>query len=134
MTPIETVLDFLDLINKRDADKLAERMTEDHIFIDSLGNTIRGREKMRAGWRAYYSFCPDYWVSHEEILGNGNVVAVFGAAGGTIAANDKLPPENKWRTPAAWFAVVENNLVKEWRVYADNKPVYEIMAKSKPRS
>jgi hypothetical protein len=30
--------------------------------------------------------------------------------------------------------VVESNLVKEWRVYADNKPVYEITAKSKPRS
>jgi ketosteroid isomerase-like protein len=134
MTPIETVLDFLDLINKRDADKLAERMTEDHLFIDSLGNTVRGREKMRAGWRAYYSFCPDCWVSREEILGNGNLVAVFGAAGGTIAANGKLPPENKWRTPAAWFAVVENDLVKEWRVYADNKPVYEIVAKSKPKS
>jgi len=134
VTPIETVLDFLDLINKRDADKLAERMTEDHVFIDALGNTVRGREKMRAGWRAYYSFCPDYWVSHEEILGNGKVVAVFGAAGGTIVANGNLLPENKWRTPAAWFAVVENNLVKEWRVYADNKPVYEIMAKSKPRS
>jgi hypothetical protein len=62
-------------------------MTEDHIFIDSLGNTMQGREKMRAGWRGYDSICPDYWVTHEEILGNGNIVAAFGAAGGTIAAN-----------------------------------------------
>jgi ketosteroid isomerase-like protein len=133
MSAIETVLDFLDRINKRDADKLAELMTEDHKFIDSLGNTMQGREKMRAGWQGYYSFCPDYWVTHEEILGNGNIVAVFGAAGGTIAANGKLPPENKWRTSAAWLAVVENGLVKKWQVYADNKPVYEITAKSKPQ-
>ena len=133
MSAIETVLDFLDRINKRDADKLAELMSEDHVFIDSLGNTMQGREKMRAGWRGYYSFCPDYWVTHEEILGNGNIVAVFGAAGGTIAANGKLPPENKWRTSAAWLAVVENGLVKKWQVYADNKPVYEITAKSKPQ-
>jgi hypothetical protein len=27
--------------------------------------------------------------------------------------------------------VVDKELVKEWRVYADNKPVYDIMAKSK---
>jgi ketosteroid isomerase-like protein len=134
MSAIETVLDFLDRINKRDADKLAELMTEDHVFIDSLGNTMRGRETMRAGWRGYYSFCPDYWVTHEEILGNRNIVAVFGAAGGTIAANGKLPPENKWRTSAAWLAVLENGLVKQWQVYADNKPVYEIMTKSKPQS
>ncbi|HXY24189.1 MAG TPA: nuclear transport factor 2 family protein [Candidatus Acidoferrum sp.] len=131
MSPIETVLDFLDRINKGDADKLAELMTEDHVFSDSLGNTLRGREKIRAAWRGYYAFCPDYWVSHEEILENGKIVAVFGAAGGTIATNGKLSPENKWRTPAAWLAVVENNLVKEWRVYADNKPVYDILAKSK---
>ncbi len=132
MSPVETVLQFLDLINQRDVNKLAELMTEDHVFIDSLGQSVRGREKMRARWRGYYTFCPDYWVSHEEILQNGNLVAVFGSAGGTIAANGKLPLENKWRTTAAWLAVVENGLVKEWRVYADNKPVYDILAKSKP--
>ena len=134
MSPVETVLNFINYINQRDADKLAELMTEDHVFIDSLGQTVRGREKMRAGWRGYYALCPDYWVSHEEILSDRNVVAVFGAAGGTIAANGKLPPENRWRTPAAWLAVVENGLVKEWRVYADNKPVYDIIAKSKSAS
>jgi hypothetical protein len=36
----------------------------------------------------------------------------------------------KWQIAAAWRAVVENGLVKEWRVFADNKPVYDIMAKS----
>ncbi|HEY4843717.1 MAG TPA: nuclear transport factor 2 family protein [Terriglobales bacterium] len=129
MSPIDTVLNFLDRVNQRDADKLAELMTEDHVFIDSLGQSVRGREKMRAGWRSYYAFCPDYSVSHEEIFQSGDVVAVFGSAGGTIAAQGKLPPENKWRTPAAWLAVVEKGMVKEWRVYADNKPVYDIMAK-----
>ena len=71
MSAIETVLDFLDRINKRDADKLAELMTEDHVFIDSVGNTVQGREKMRAQrdylWRVFSfssaafsssSFCP----------------------------------------------------------------------------
>ena len=31
---------------------------------------------------------------------------------------------------AAWLARVENGLLKEWRVYADNKPVYDILARS----
>lgn len=128
MNPVETVLNFINCINQRDADKLADLMTEEYVFIDSLGQTVEGRETMRAGWRGYYALCPDYWVTHEEILSDGNVVAVFGAAGGTIAANGLLPPENTWRTPAAWLAVVENGLVKEWRVYADNKPVYDIIA------
>ena len=49
---------------------------------------------------------------------------MFGTAGGTIA-------EHAWEKPDAWRAVIENGLVKEWRVYADNKPVYDILAKSK---
>lgn len=131
MNAVETVLRFLELINERNVDKLAAMMTEDHVFIDSLGQAVRGREKMRAAWRSYYAFCPDYCVSHEEIFQHGDLVAVFGAAGGTITANGKLPSENKWHIPAAWLALVEGSLVKEWRVYADNKPVYDIMAKSK---
>jgi len=130
MTPIETVLQFMDRINQRDPDKLAELMSEDHVFIDSLGHKMTGREAMRKGWQSYYAFCPDYWVSHEQIFGEGNVVVVFGMAGGTISAAGKLPSENKWQTPAAWRVVVKNGLVQEWRVYADNKPVYDILAKA----
>jgi ketosteroid isomerase-like protein len=129
-SPVDTVLEFLRCINQHDADKLAEYMTEDHVFIDSLGQPIGGREKMRSGWRAYFSFCPDYWVSHEQIFPSGQLVAIFGAAGGTVAAAGALPPENQWRTTAAWLAIVENGLVKQWTVYADNKPVYDILAKS----
>jgi ketosteroid isomerase-like protein len=128
---VDTVLQFLERINQRDADALAEMMTEDHVFIDSLGQALTGRENMRLGWRGYYAFCPDYWVAHEEILSNGGLVAVFGAAGGTIAADGKLLPGNKWRTSAAWLATVERGLIKQWRVYADNKPVYDIMARLK---
>jgi ketosteroid isomerase-like protein len=133
VTATETVLEFMECINHRDVEKLAALMTDDHVFVDSLGHTIRGRENMRGGWQGYFAFCPDYWVSHEEIFENGNQVAVFGAAGGTIVANGKMLPENKWRTPAAWLAVAEKRLVKEWQVYADNKPVYDIMERLKSK-
>lgn len=49
---------------------------------------------MRAGWRKYFAFCPDYRVTHELIFENGNHVAVFGAAGGTIAVSGALTSEN----------------------------------------
>jgi ketosteroid isomerase-like protein len=129
---VDTVLGFMDRINQHDVDKLAEYMTEDHVFIDSLGQSVSGREKMRSGRRGYFAFCPDYWLSHEEVFPGGKLVAVFGAAGGTIAADGKLPPENKWRASAAWLAIVESGLVKQWRVYADNKQVYDILARPKP--
>ncbi len=132
MTPVDVVLRFLDAINRHDADQLAALMTADHVFIDSLSHAVRGRDNMRLGWRGYFAFCPDYWVAHDEIFPSGNLVAVFGAAGGTIAADGKLPPQNQWRASAAWLAVVDEGLLRQWRVYADNKPVYDILARSKP--
>jgi limonene-1,2-epoxide hydrolase len=128
---VDTVLGFMDRINQHDPDKLAEYMADDHVFIDSLGQSISGRETMRSAWRRYFEFCPDYWVSYEEIFPSATLVAVFGAAGGTIAADRKLPPENQWRASAAWLAIVEGGLVKQWRVYADNKAVYDILSRSK---
>jgi len=45
MSPVETVLEFVRRINQRDADKLAELMTEDHVFIDSLGQTCAAAKR-----------------------------------------------------------------------------------------
>jgi hypothetical protein len=39
--------------------------------------------------------------------------------------------ENKWETPAAWRALVRDGLIQEFRIYADNKPVYDILAGAK---
>jgi ketosteroid isomerase-like protein len=128
MGPVETVLVFMDRINQRDAGKLVELVTDDHEFVDSLGKSMRGRENALKGWRGYFAFCPDYWVSHEEVFAQRNQVAVIGAAGGTIAAGGKLPPENKWKIPAAWLAVVNDGKIQKWQVYADNKPVYDILS------
>jgi ketosteroid isomerase-like protein len=130
MTPAETVLAFFAAINSHNSDKLAELMTEDHVFIDALGNSVLGREKTRAAWRGYFVMCPDYLVSHEDVLHNGNTVAVFGSAAGTISVNGELRAENRWRIPAAWRLMVYDGLVREFRVYADNKPVYGILAKA----
>jgi hypothetical protein len=44
---------------------------------------------------------------------------------------DTLLPENEWSIPAAWRVGVEGGLIKKWQVCADNKPVYDILAKAK---
>jgi hypothetical protein len=38
-----------------------------------------------------------------------------------------LRPENHWTTPAAWRASIRDGLIAEWRVYADNEPIRQIM-------
>jgi hypothetical protein len=77
---------------------------------------------MRAAWGGYFAMCADYWIRIDHAMAKGDTVLAVGEAGGTI---DGVP----WRTPAAWQAVVREGLVEEWRVFADNKPVYEILAK-----
>ncbi len=89
-----------------------------------------GREAMRLGWRGYFALCPDYWVAREEMFSAGERVVVVGHAGGTIAAAGKLPAANRWRTPASWLATLDDGKVKQWRVYVDNKPVYDILART----
>ena len=43
MSLVETALSFINRINQRDADKVAELMTEHNVFIDSLGQMVRAR-------------------------------------------------------------------------------------------
>ena len=73
MNNIEVVKAFMNAVSAHDLATLTRLMSEDHIFIDSLGNSVHGRDKMIAGWKQYFAFCPDYWLSHEEFLGARNI-------------------------------------------------------------
>ena len=130
--PIDVVLAFMDRINARDVEGLCALMSDDHLFVDGLGNRMQGREAMRKGWAGYFAWFPDYRVSHSEVFPQGDVVAVFGSAEGTYAVNVKLSKENHWSAPAAWKAVVRNGLVVEWRVYCDNQAARKIMGWPNP--
>jgi ketosteroid isomerase-like protein len=130
--PVEVVLAFMDRINSRDVEGLCAWMTDDHVFVDGLGNRMQGREAMRKGWIAYFAWFPDYRVSHTEIFSDGSIVAAFGSAEGTYAVNGKLPKENHWSVPAAWKAIVRGGLIAEWQVYADNQAVRKIMGSPNP--
>jgi len=52
---------------------------------------------------------------------------MLGTARGTYAPDGYLKPENRWETPLAIRAFVEEGLLTEWRVYADNEPVRQKM-------
>jgi ketosteroid isomerase-like protein len=117
---VDAALAFVDRINHRDPAGLAALMTEDHRFVDGLGQTVHGRGAMEAGWRGYFGAFPDYSITVENILSDGDVVAMFGTARGSQAAHH-------WQIPAAWKAVVRHGRVAEWRVYADNEPVWKAM-------
>ena len=113
---------WLAAINSHDVVALTAIMSPDHVFMDSLGNRVNGARSMQAGWRSYFEMCPDYWIRAEHVMYEADTILAAGEAGGTIDGES-------WRIPAAWKAVVRNDNVVEWHVFADNKPVYEILGK-----
>jgi uncharacterized protein (TIGR02246 family) len=121
---------FIRAINRQDVDALAELMTDEHRFTDSLGNVVDGREKMRAGWTKYFQMVPDYTVAIEETFCDGPVVVMLGMAQGTYTPDRTLKPENRWSTPTALRAYIEEQKVAEWRVYCDNEPIRQCVVKS----
>jgi ketosteroid isomerase-like protein len=122
MKPAEVVERWLAAINRRDVAALSSLAAADFLFVDSLGNRLNGGMKMERAWQIYFAMCPDYWVRADCAIADADLFLLAGESGGTI---DGVT----WKTPAAWKAVVGKGLVREWRVFADNKPVYEILAK-----
>lgn len=122
---------FVRAINRQDVERLSELMSPAHRFIDSLGNLVEGRERMRESWAAYFRMVPDYSVAIEEHYPSDPVVILLGMAGGTYSRDGALHAENRWQTPVAIRALIEDGLVAEWRVYADNEPMRKLIAAGK---
>ena len=122
MNSTEIFKHWLAAINSHDVLALTRLMAADHVFVDSLGNRVHGARSMEAGWRGYFAMCPDYWIRAEHIIPADETVLASGEAGGTIDGES-------WRTPAAWKAVIRYGAVVEWQVFADNKPVYQILGR-----
>jgi len=121
---------FVRAINRQDVDALAALMISGHRFVGSLVNVVEGREDMREGWTGYFQMVPDYTLAIDETYANGPVAILMGIAQGTYARGRKIAPTDAWRTPIAVRAFVEDRLIAEWRVYADNEPIRKLIAKS----
>lgn len=125
---VRTVLRFVNEINRHDVPALLALISDDHQFIDGLGHEVRGRERLREAWTAYFEWFPDYRILIEDHLQVGIVVGLFGTASGTYAVDGELSPSRRWKIPAAWKAVVRDEHVERWQVYADNEPVGKVIA------
>ena len=118
--------DYVNAINAADISKLYELMAHDHLFIDSRDNRVIGRDKMKEAWIGYFSMFPDYKVEIVQVVEKDSFVCLFGYASGTYKSLKNNENSNYWRVPAAWTAVVRDDKVKQWQVYADNTLAIEI--------
>jgi ketosteroid isomerase-like protein len=127
----KVVLDFIDAINQANVDKICSLMSNDHLFIDSQDNTMKGKEVIRKAWIGYFDLFPDYKIEMNEILEKDDIICILGYASGTYKNLINSDNSNHWRIPAAWKAIVRNNKIMHWQVYADNILVMEIINKNK---
>jgi ketosteroid isomerase-like protein len=121
------VLDFADAISNADVDKIYSLMAEDHLFIDSQDNRVLGKENMKQAWIGYFALFPDYKIEINEILEKDSLICAIGYASGTYKNLKNKNNSNHWRIPAAWSAIVKDNKIKVWQVYADNIIVMKII-------
>lgn len=102
---------FNEGINGRDLDALASLMTEDHVFIDSAGARVHGKQRCLAAWSGFFDAFPDYRNEFASIvLTSSDVVAV---AGRSVCSEPALDG------PALWRARVREGRISEWRVCED---------------
>lgn len=129
-SPISVATAFVRAVNRQNVDALVELMAPDHRFVDSLGTAHQGREMMRKCWAAYFQMVPDYSLAIEETYADGPVVLMLGIAQGTYEGSQTSEAPNRWHTPIAIRALVDDGHMLEWRVYADNEPMRRRIAGS----
>jgi ketosteroid isomerase-like protein len=118
-----TLKKFVARINAHDPSGIIALCTTDHVFIDSLGSKLSGHKQLEQGWSGYFSLFPDYRIEVESTVAQDTLVLACGFASATHATSQKT-----WRIPAAWRARVADGHIAEWQIYADNKPVYELLS------
>ena len=120
---------FVDGINRQDVSILKDLMSDNHEFIDSVGNHFFGRDSMASAWEDYFSCFPDYKINIQEIFPNKNTFMAYGRVSGTFSGggDGTQTKKNQWTIPAAWRAVIEDGKIVVWQVFADTKIVYDII-------
>ena len=113
----QLLLQFIEAINNRNPSALASLMTDDHTFIDAQGSEFSGRDNMKAGWEHYFNMFPDYNIEVTDMLSQGDTWMLCGYASGSYKGSQHK--EKQWKIRAAWKAVVEDNKIKLWQVFAD---------------
>jgi ketosteroid isomerase-like protein len=101
---------FNDCINNRDIEGLAALMHKEHTFIDRDGSEHGPKSEMVKGWKQFFGMFPQYRNTFDQIRAEDNRVFVLGSANWS---------EEEPHDPVIWTALVENGMVKEWRVYED---------------
>ncbi len=105
-------------------------MTSDHRFIDSLGSVVEGRDSAQEGWKFYFAIVSDYHLEISRRFSAEDAkdeTMLVGVASGSYWSDGLKRPNSGWSTPVALRAVIRDDQIAEWQVYADNELIRQQM-------
>ena len=105
-------LQFNDCINNKDIDTLSALMSDDYKLIDRANNCIKGKINNIENWKKFFELFPDYINVFEVVWSKDSIVIMEGHS---ICSEETL------NCKVIWKAIIENDKVKEWRVYDDTE-------------
>ena len=109
--PKTIALQFNDCINSRNLGGLMSLMADDHSFIDTGNNLIKGKPNCEIAWSKFFESFPDY-QNIIEIVTSKDATAFL--QGHSVCTDKRL--EGK----AIWTARIADYKVLEWRVFPDS--------------
>jgi predicted SnoaL-like aldol condensation-catalyzing enzyme len=110
--PKLVALEFNECISHQDLDGLSRLMTDDHTFIDRDGKVVQPKEAMIKSWKQFFEVFPGYKNTFTRVESRENLVVILGHA---------FWSQEQPYDPAIWTASIRDDLVSEWRIYADTE-------------
>ena len=124
---------FVAAINSRQVEALSELMTDGHVFVDSDGTRLEGRERVTQAWSAFFAMVTDYRIIVGETLVRDDTVVILGRAEGGFRRDETPGEKHQWSVPAAWRAVVDGAHVALWQVYVNPEAMARTLERIGPR-
>jgi hypothetical protein len=128
--PSSVVSRLVAAINSQNLESLEALLHPEHRFIDAKGSVFAGRDTMLQGWAAYFNWFPQYTITVELSLTQGEHVVLIGSAAGTTVDDAFRQQAASWTVPAAWLAEVREGQIYEWRVFCDVRPQLEALSRN----
>lgn len=122
-----SVYNFVEAINEGNVSEIHRLMSKDHIFIDLSGDIHKGEKEIN--WEGYFRIFPDYKITIEKTIQKNNYVHLLGYSEGNFSKygkklfiiNGKEPESQDFQGSAVWRANVEDDKIKEWRIFNYDK-------------
>lgn len=118
---------FVLQINDHNVDGIYILMSDDHTFIDALGNKTQGRDKAKNQWEIIFDVFPNYKIIINNVMENATVFLADGNVEATLKKIKNDQNNDHYKLPAAWKAEIENGKIKSWQIFSDTQVPSSLM-------